>query len=228
MHVYCNRSQMTSQYVKNKKYDTRWSRAVWLLFFIICCGVFCDLLQYTQENVIYRYLFYIIIYTIKIQMVNWRFCGHEKRKTSLLMWSEVDLMSSVCSSIDHGQQPMKMHTEVVLLYVITIIYKPLLLLFVESFYLTLFSLQLDHIQFSSRTPSRPLFEKKVSKLIAPLCISFEVHVKWNYYDIYLIIWNGRNFWYRKLLIKSPGLVSSKDFFSGLIFKRAYFWGGALL
>ena len=86
-------------------------------------------------------------------------------------------MSSVCSSIDHSQQPMKMHTEVVLLYVITIIYKPLLLLFVESFYLTLFSLQLDHIQFSSRTPSQPLFEKKVNKLIAPLCIPFEVHVK---------------------------------------------------
>ena len=37
--------------------------------------------------------------------------GHEKRKTSLLTWSDVDLTPSVrvCPSIDHGQQPMKMH-----------------------------------------------------------------------------------------------------------------------
>ena len=37
---------MTSQRVKNKKYDTRRSWVAWLLFFT-CRDVFCDLLQYT-------------------------------------------------------------------------------------------------------------------------------------------------------------------------------------
>ena len=40
------------------------------------------------------------------------FWGHEKGKTNLLTWSDVDLTPSVCPLIDHGQQPMKMHTEV--------------------------------------------------------------------------------------------------------------------
>ena len=44
--MYCNRSQMTSQRVKNKKYDMRRSRVVWLLL-LTRCDVFCDLLQYT-------------------------------------------------------------------------------------------------------------------------------------------------------------------------------------
>ena len=38
----------------------------------------------------------------------------KKRATGLLTWYGVDLTSSVCA--DHGQQPMKMHTEVTLLY----------------------------------------------------------------------------------------------------------------
>ena len=43
-----------------------------------------------------------------------RFLGHEKRKTSLLTW----IWRHMCVRplIDHGQQPMKMHTEVTLLY----------------------------------------------------------------------------------------------------------------
>ena len=58
-----------------EKYDTRWSRVAWLLFFTRC-DVFCDLLQYThtRENVIY------LFYTIRIQMVYWRILGHEKEK----------------------------------------------------------------------------------------------------------------------------------------------------
>ena len=44
------------------------------------------------------------------------FLGHEKRKTSLLTWSDVDLTPSVCPLIDHREQPMKMHTEVTLLF----------------------------------------------------------------------------------------------------------------
>ena len=51
MRVYCTKSQMTSEREKNKKYDTRRSRVVWLLFFTNC-DVFCDLLQYTlMENI---------------------------------------------------------------------------------------------------------------------------------------------------------------------------------
>ena len=40
--------------------------------------------------------------------------GHEKRKTSLLTWIWRHLC--VCPLIDHGQPPMKMHTEVTLFY----------------------------------------------------------------------------------------------------------------
>ena len=47
--VYCNRSQTTSQHVKNKKYDTRRNRVAWLLFFTRCDD-FCDLLQYTDRG----------------------------------------------------------------------------------------------------------------------------------------------------------------------------------
>ena len=48
------------------------------------------------------------------------FWGMKNKRTSLLMWSEVDnLMPSVCVSfntVDHSQQPMEIHTEVTLLY----------------------------------------------------------------------------------------------------------------
>ena len=43
--VYCNRSQKTSQRVKNKMYDTRWRRVAWLLFFTH--GKTHDLLQHS-------------------------------------------------------------------------------------------------------------------------------------------------------------------------------------
>ena len=41
------------------------------------------------------------------------FGGHKIRRESLLTWSDV---FCVCPLIDHDQQPIKMHTEVMLLY----------------------------------------------------------------------------------------------------------------
>ena len=77
--------------VKNKKYNMRWSRVVLLLFFTRS-DVFCDLLQCTRKNVTYLFR------TIKIQRHYWRVLGHERRKTNLLTWSDVDLTPSVCVS----------------------------------------------------------------------------------------------------------------------------------
>ena len=49
--VYCNRSQMTSQRVKNRSHATH---LVSYFLFFTRCDVICDLLQYTYtENVIY-------------------------------------------------------------------------------------------------------------------------------------------------------------------------------
>ena len=117
--VYCNRSHITSQRAKNKKvrHETKSSG-------VDCCSlhaVTSYLIYYsthTRKNVIY------LFYTIKIQMVYWRILGHEKRTTNPLTWSDVVLKPSVCvcvcvcvcAFIDHGEQPMKMHREVTLLY----------------------------------------------------------------------------------------------------------------
>ena len=50
---YCNKSQKTSQCVKNNSHATRLRLVSYLLFFTRC-DVICDLLQYTHtENVIY-------------------------------------------------------------------------------------------------------------------------------------------------------------------------------
>ena len=105
---------MTSQCVNNKKYDTRWSRVAWLLFFT-CCDVFFHLLQYTRmEKCNYSF------YTIKIEKVYWKIFGvcKTKNKSTDVIWRGID---AICVSplIDHGQQPMKIHkelTEVTLLY----------------------------------------------------------------------------------------------------------------
>ena len=55
-----------------------------------------------------------VICTITIEMVYWRiFSAWEKRNKS----ADIDFTPSVCVSfIDHGQQPLKMHTEIMLLY----------------------------------------------------------------------------------------------------------------
>ena len=70
--VYCNRSQMTSQRVKNKK--VREST------FFTRCDVFCDLLQYTYTEKCYLF----VLYNKNSNGLLKDFGGHEKRKTSLL------------------------------------------------------------------------------------------------------------------------------------------------
>ena len=93
MCVYCNRSQMTSQPVKNQKVRHRPKSSEWLLF-VTSCDIFCDLLQYTHtENV--NYLFY----TIKIQMVYLRILGMKNK--GLLTWSDVNLTPYVCPAYMH-------------------------------------------------------------------------------------------------------------------------------
>ena len=58
MCVYCNRSRMKSQRVKNRKvYDRRRSRVELLLFFTRC-GVFYDLLQYIHTETYYVLVLY--------------------------------------------------------------------------------------------------------------------------------------------------------------------------
>ena len=93
-------------------YDTRRSRVAWLLFFTRC-DVFCDLLQYTRTG--------------KCNLFYWC-CREEcsllkdfgawkkKDKSADVIWHGFDVICVVCPLIDHGHQPMKMHTEVTLLY----------------------------------------------------------------------------------------------------------------
>ena len=85
---------------------------IYILFFTRC-DVICDLLQYTHtwKNVIY------LFYTIKIQMFYWRIFGawEKKNKSADVIWRGFDAIC-VCPLIDHGEQPMKMHTGVTLLY----------------------------------------------------------------------------------------------------------------
>ena len=106
MCVYCNRSQMTSQRVKNKKGTTR-DKVEWR----DCCSlhaVTSSVIYYsthTRKNVTY------LFYTIKIQMVYTK----KKNKSADVIWRGFDVIC-VCPLIDHSQQPMKMHTEVTLLY----------------------------------------------------------------------------------------------------------------
>ena len=71
---------------------------------------------HTRINVIY--LFYTI-FIKQIQIVYQRiFLGgarKKKNKSADVIWRGFDVIC-VCPLIDHGQQPMKMHTEVTLLY----------------------------------------------------------------------------------------------------------------
>ena len=79
--------------------------------FFTRCDVFCYLLQYTRTE---KYLFY----SIKIQTVYCRILrGIKKEKQAYwhnlsLIWCQL----SLCPIIDYDQQPMKVHTEVTLLY----------------------------------------------------------------------------------------------------------------
>ena len=51
-------------------------------------------------------------------MVYLRIFGGMKKEKQLVCWRDI----CVCPSIDHGQQPMKMHTEVTLLYKLLYLY----------------------------------------------------------------------------------------------------------
>ena len=113
--VYCNRSLMTPQRVKNKKYDTRRSRVTWLLFFTRC-DVFCDLLQYTCTGKCHVFVLYN-----KISNGVFNNLGGLKEEKQV-RWRDMARIRRhlcVCPFIDHGQQPMKMLTEVTLLYKVT-------------------------------------------------------------------------------------------------------------
>ena len=63
------------------------------------CDVFCDLLQYTHKEKCYLF----VLYNKNSNGLLKDFWGMKKEK-------------QLCPLIDHGQQPMKMHTEVTLLY----------------------------------------------------------------------------------------------------------------
>ena len=98
MFVYCNRSQMTSQRVKNKKYDTRRSWVAWLLFFTRC-DVFGDLLQYTHTENGYLFVLYIKnSYGFK-DFGAWK----KKNKSADVIWRGFDVICMcVCPLIDDG------------------------------------------------------------------------------------------------------------------------------
>ena len=102
--VYCNRSQKTSQPVKNNKYETRRSRVVCLLSFTRC-DVFCDLLQYTHKEK--RYLFVLYNKTSK---------GLLKDSTSLLTWSDVDLTPSVSFNRSRSTTNENAHRSHIIVY----------------------------------------------------------------------------------------------------------------
>ena len=116
VHVYCNRSQMMSQRVKNEKYDTRpvhetKSNGVTVVLYVAVTSSVIYYSTHARENVIY------LFYAIKIQMVYWRILGawKKKNKSADVIWRGFDAIC-VLYIIDHGEQPMKMHTEVTLLY----------------------------------------------------------------------------------------------------------------
>ena len=94
MCVYCNRSQMTSQPVKNQKVQHRPKSSEWLLFFT-SCDIFCDLLQYTHTGKCKLFVLYN-----KNSNGLFKDIGHEK-KTSLLRWSDVNLTPYVCPAYMH-------------------------------------------------------------------------------------------------------------------------------
>ena len=80
--------------------------------FFTCRNVFCDLLQYTRTE---KYNLFVLYNKNSNGLL--KDLGYEKRKTNPLMWIWRHLC--VCPLIDHGQQPIKIHTEVTLLYTYT-------------------------------------------------------------------------------------------------------------
>ena len=85
--VYCNRSQMKSQRVKNKKgrHEVEWRHCS--LHAVTSSVIYYS--THIRKNVIY------LFYTIQIQMVYWRIFGTWKKKNKS---ADVDLTSSLCVS----------------------------------------------------------------------------------------------------------------------------------
>ena len=75
--------------------------------------VFCDLLQYTHKGKFYLF----VLYNNNANGLLKDFLGMKKEncKSADVIWRGFDAIC-VCPLIDHGQQPMKLHTEVTLLY----------------------------------------------------------------------------------------------------------------
>ena len=101
---------MTSQRVKNKKvrHETK-SSGVAVVF--TRCDVFRDLLQYTHTEKCYLHAF--VLYNKSSNGLLKDFWGMKKEKQ--VCWRGFDA-NCVCPLSDHGQQPMKMPTDVTLLY----------------------------------------------------------------------------------------------------------------
>ena len=104
--IFCHYSYLTNGLhfsLKNKK----------VLLFFTRCDVFCDLLQYTHTEKCNLFVLY-----------NKNSSGLLKdlgsmKKEKPVCWRDLTWIwrhLCVCPSIDHGRQPMKMHTEVTLLY----------------------------------------------------------------------------------------------------------------
>ena len=79
------------------------------------CDVFCDLLQYTDTDKCYLF----VLYNKNANGLLEDFLVMKKEKQVCwrdMAWIWRHLCVCVCPLIDHGQQPMKLHTEVTLLY----------------------------------------------------------------------------------------------------------------
>ena len=115
--VYRNRSQMTSQRVKNKKvrHETKSSGVTVVLYTLWRLLWSITVHTHGKCNL-------FVSYNRNSNGLLKDFAGMKKRKTSPLtcdltwIWRHL----CVCPLLDHGQQPMKMHTEVTLLYNVTL------------------------------------------------------------------------------------------------------------
>ena len=80
----------------------------WIVNHSICDHVICDLLQYTHTEKCNLF----VLYNKNSNGLLKDFGAWKKKNKS----ADVSDVICVCPLIDHGQQPMKMHTEVTLLY----------------------------------------------------------------------------------------------------------------
>ena len=112
MCVYCNRSQMTSQRVKNNNHVTRLRLVSFFLFFARC-DIICDLLQYTHMekcNLFYKYK-HINSMRDLVRLAS-RVWGTKRwqRPSSAGLWPEAPAgRGDYCDIIWHGVSPTISH-----------------------------------------------------------------------------------------------------------------------